>query len=480
MFKLNVIKVLFVSTEAVPFAKTGGLGDVIGSLPRELLKKGVEAKVLLPLYKTIKESCGDRLRFLKELKVTLAWRACYCGIFELEYDGLTFWFIDNEQYFYRDGLYGYMDDGERFAFFSKAALDILPVLGYRPDIIHCSEWQSAMIPVYMKTLYGKKSFYQKIKSVFTIHNIEYQGLFGWDVLEDILGLSEDDSPVLEYHGCLNLMKGAIITCDRLTTVSPTYAEEIKHAFFGHGLENIIKENEEKLSGILNGIDRVRYNPSRDKALPVHYSCGTMEKKAMVKKELQTELGLSVSESTPLIGMVGRLASHKGIDLVAAVFEDMLKEPLQFVLLGTGERRYEEFFRRMADLYPDRVAAITGFSETLASNIYAGADLFLMPSLSEPCGLSQMIALRYGTIPIVRETGGLKDSVTPFEPSTGKGNGITFGSINAHDMLFAVRRGQVLFHDPVSWKLLMKNAFLTNLSWAASTVKYVKLYQDLLR
>ena len=474
------MRVVFISTEAVPFAKTGGLADVIGSLPAELLKKGIEVKVILPLYKTIKESYGEQLHFVKETKVTLAWRKCYCGIFELEYEGVTFWFIDNEQYFLRDGLYGYADDGERFSFFSKAAIDLLSVLNYQADILHCSEWQTALVPVYLKSLYAKNKFYKKMKTVFTIHNIEYQGLFGWDVLEDLLGLGEEQGAVLEFHGCLNFMKGAMITCDRLTTVSPSYAEEIKHSFFAHGLESVVKENSHKLSGILNGIDRNRYNPAKDKALPVHYSCTTMEKKVLVKKALQEELGLSLSEKTPLVGMVGRLASHKGIDLVAAVFEELLSEPLQIVVLGTGERRYEEFFRKMAEAYPDRVAAITGFSERLASNIYAGSDLFLMPSISEPCGLSQMIALRYGTIPIVRETGGLKDSVIPFDPSTGKGNGITFGSVNAHDMLFAVRRGQVLYHDPVSWKQLMKNAFLTNLSWARSTVEYVKIYQDLLR
>lgn len=474
------MKVVFVSTEAVPFAKTGGLGDVIGSLPRELTKHNVEVRVILPLYKTIKESYGDQLRFLKKTKVTLAWRKCYCGIFEMEYDGVIFWFIDNEQYFGRDGLYGYNDDGERFAFFSKAALDAIAVLDYDADILHCSEWQTALIPVYLKTLYKSSKPHIKIKSVFTIHNIEYQGLFGWDVLEDVLGLSDEQGEILEHHGCLNFMKGGIVACDRLTTVSPTYAEEIKNSFFGRGLETIIQKNSKKLSGILNGIDRKRYNPAKDKALSVHYSYATMEKKALVKRALQEELGLSISEKTPLIGMVGRLAEHKGLDLVATVFDDLLKDSMQFVLLGTGERKYEDFFREKAKEYPDHVAVITGFSETLASCIYAGADMFLMPSISEPCGLSQMIALRYGTIPIVRETGGLKDSVIPFNPITKKGNGITFGSVNAHDMLFAVRRGQTFYKNQEEWKLLMRNAFLTDLSWTSSAEQYIKIYQDLLQ
>ena len=295
-----------------------------------------------------------------------------------------------------------------------------------------------------------------------------------------LGLTDEQGEILEHQGCLNFMKGGIVACDRLTTVSPTYAEEIKHPFFGRGLEKVILENGEKLSGILNGIDRKRYNPARDKALSVHYSCATMEKKALVKRALQEELGLSISEKIPLVGMVGRLAEHKGLDLVAAVFDDLLKEPLQFVMLGTGERRYEDFFRRKAEDYPDHVAVITGFSETLASCIYAGADLFLMPSISEPCGLSQMIALRYGTIPVVRETGGLKDSVIPFNPVTQKGNGITFGSVNAHDMLFAVRRGQTLYKNQEEWKIIMRNAFLTDLSWTSSTEQYIKIYRNLLK
>ena len=474
------MKVVFISTEAVPFAKTGGLGDVIGSLPKELALQGVEIRIILPLYKTIKESYGDRLKFLRKIRVNLGWRKCYCGIFEIEHDGVLFWFLDNEQYFLRDGLYGYYDDGERFAFFSKAAIDTLTALDYKADILHCSEWQTALVPVFLKTVYKDSKAHQHMKSVFTIHNIEYQGYFGWDILEDLLGITEADGGILEYRGCLNLMKGGIVACDRLTTVSPTYAEEITHPFFGRGLDEIIRQHAEKLSGILNGIDRVKYNPVKDKALPVHYSANTMEKKLLVKQDLQEELGLSVSKLTPLLAMIGRLAEHKGIDLVMAVFEDLMKEPLQFVMLGTGEWRYEEFFRRKAALYPDRVSVVTGFSETLASCIYAGADLFLMPSVSEPCGLSQMIALRYGTIPIVRETGGLKDSVTPFDPETGKGNGITFGSINAHDMLFAVRRGQSFFHNPELWKKLMKNAFRTDLSWKDSTVKYIEIYRDLLK
>lgn len=474
------MNILFASTEAFPFAKTGGLGDVIGSLPRELSRQGADARVIMPLYKSVRDNFGPSLTHLKTLRVRLSWRSCYCGLFKGEYQGVIFYFIDNEQYFGRDRYYGYYDDGERFAFFSKAVLSVLGELSFDTDILHCSEWQTAMIPVYKKTLFAGDPAYDRIPTVFTIHNIEYQGRFGKEVLSDLLGLEKLHQSLLELDGDLNFMKGAIVACDRLTTVSPAYAEEILYPFYAHGLEGILRENRHKLSGILNGIDRKLYNPAWDRNLSVKYSINSMEKKALNKAALQQELGLTEEEGVPVLAMVGRLAEHKGIELVVRAFDDMMNSPLQFVMLGTGEAKYEEFFRRKAEEYKGRVSVTTSFSSRLASRIYGGADLFLMPSVSEPCGLAQMIALRYGTVPIVRETGGLKDSVVPFDKETGKGNGVTFSSINAHDMLYAIRRGQALFEDKPVWKALLRNAFLSNFSWKTSAMKYIGIYDELLR
>lgn len=474
------MNILFVSTEAAPFAKSGGLGDVIGSLPKEMKKQGIDVRVMLPLYQSIKEKYMQDLKFLKDFSVMLSWRTQHCGLFEMDYEGITFYFIDNEQYFKREGYYGYYDDGERFAYFSKAALDSLREMDFKPDILHCSEWQTAMVPVFLKTLYRGNSDYEKLRTVFTIHNIEYQGKFDKSILSDLLGISKKDKSLLEYHGTLNFMKGAIVTCDRLTTVSPSYGEEISYSFYGKGLEGIIRENRYKLSGILNGIDTSLYNPSKDKNLAVKYSKNSMEKKQMNKIALQQELGLSPKPETPIIAMIGRLAEHKGIDLVIHVFDEIMKENIQFVLLGIGKKDYEHFFKSKAQAYGNRMSVCTNFSEELANRIYAGADLFLMPSLSEPCGLAQMISLRYGTIPIVRETGGLRDTVKPYDPETGHGNGITFHSVNAHDMLGAIQRAIAFYWDKELWKKLMTNAFRTDFSWKASSKEYIRIYKDLVK
>lgn len=472
------MNILFISTEAVPFAKSGGLGDVIGSLPRELKKQGIEARVVLPLYKSIKETFGSTLVFKTHVEVPLGWRKLYCGIFELEYQGVLFYFLDNEQYFHRENYYGYWDDGERFAFYSKAALEVLPVLDFEPDILHCHEWQTAMVPVFLKTDYSWKSSHQMLKTVFTIHNVEYQGRFGKDILGDLLGISDGSGTLLELDGALNFMKGAIVTCDKLTTVSPTYANELQHPFFSHGLHNILIENQYKFSGILNGIDNGLYDPYRDKTIAHRYSKNTPAKKGLNKEVLQKELGLEVSNTTPLIAMVGRLVEHKGIGLLTHVFDQLMAMPGQFAILGTGERQYETYFQGKGEQYKGRVAAVAAFSNNLANRLYAGADLFLMPSISEPCGLAQMIALRYGTIPIVRETGGLRDTVRPYNPISGEGNGVTFSSINAHDMLDAVRRAQELFYNKTDWEKIMKNAFRSDYSWKKSTGSYIALYKEL--
>ncbi|HVI39461.1 MAG TPA: glycogen synthase GlgA [Anaerovoracaceae bacterium] len=474
------MNILFISTEAEPFAKSGGLGDVIGSLPRELNKLGVDARVMLPLYKSIQHKYQAKMKFITEFTVKLSWRTQYCGIFQMQQEGVNFYFLDNEQYFFRDSYYGYYDDGERFAYYSKAALEALPVLDFTPDILHCSEWQTALVPVYLKTLLKEKPSYSRLKTVFTIHNIEYQGEFDQGILHDLLGISETDRGILEYDGTINYMKGAIVTCDRLTTVSSSYAEEITYPYYGKGLENIIKENRYKLSGILNGIDTKSYNPFRDPFIAAKFSKNNPEKKQENKTALQSSLGLAPDAEIPIIAMIGRLAEHKGIDMVINVFDDLMREKVQFVLLGTGEAKYEDFFRKKALEYKDRMSVFTAFSAELASRIYAGADLFLMPSLSEPCGLAQMICLRYGTIPIVRETGGLKDSIVPFNPKTEKGNGITFQSVNEQDMIGAVKRAIKLFWDKEQWPILVNNGLKSDFSWKTSSKEYMRLYKELLK
>lgn len=474
------MNILFISTEAEPFAKSGGLGDVIGSLPRELTKLGVDARVMLPLYKNIREKYRKNLKFVKDLDVTLSWRKQYCGIFQMEYEGVIFYFLDNEQYFKRDAYYGYYDDGERFAYFSKAALETLPVLDFEPDILHCSEWQTALVPVYLKTLFRGEPSYSRLRTVFTIHNIEYQGKFDPGILHDLLGLSEAHRGILEYGGAVNYMKGAIVTCDRLTTVSRSYAEEIMCSFYGRGLENIIKENSYKLSGILNGIDTNLYNPYRDPFIPVKFSRKSVERKKANKAALQDSLGLAQEEETPIIAMIGRLAEHKGLDLVLSVFDEIMREKIQFVLLGTGESKYERFFQRKAAEYKGRMSVSMAFSAELASKIYAGADLFLMPSISEPCGLAQMISLRYGTIPIVRETGGLKDSIVPYNPETLEGNGVTFASVNAQDMMGAIKRAISLYWGQDHWKTLIANGMSSDFTWKTSSKEYLRLYKSMVK
>lgn len=477
---MKSLNILFISTEAEPFAKSGGLGDVIGSLPRELSKLGADARVMLPLFKSIHHQYQSKMKFIKDFTVTLSWRTQYCGIFEMEYEGVTFYFIDNEQYFSRDAYYGYYDDGERFAYYSKAALEALKWMDFDPEILHCSEWQTAMVPVYLKTLFRGNPAYNNLKTVFTIHNIEYQGKFDSSILQDLLGISEADRGILEYDGAINYMKGAVVTCDRLTTVSSSYAQEITDPFYGRGLENIIKENRYKLSGILNGIDTNLYNPYRDPYIFSKFSKNSPEKKIENKKALQETLGLEKDAEVPVIAMIGRLAEHKGIDLVTSVFDEMMKEKIQLVLLGTGELKYEDFFRMKAKDYKGRMSVSTKFSAELANRIYAGADLFLMPSISEPCGLAQMISLRYGTIPIVRETGGLKDSITPYNPETGTGNGITFLSVNAQDMIGAIKRALKLYWDKEQWATLVANGMKSDLSWKTSSKEYMKLYKDMLK
>jgi len=472
------MNVLFIGAEAAPYAKSGGLGDVLAALPKALLKEGVSTAVMLPLYKSIKEKYADEMEKVAEFESVHAWRQKYVGVYKADRDGVAYYFIDNEEYFLRDGYYGYYDDGERFSYFCKAALDALRVIDFKPDILHVSEWQSALVPVYLKIFYENFAEYRRIRTVFTIHNIEYQGKFSQEILMDVFGIDERFRGLLEYDGYLNLLKAAIVSCDRLTTVSPAYAEEIKYPFYARGLEKIIKENAYKLSGILNGIDQDLYNPKKDKEIYAKYDLKTFDKKKKNKNGLQNNLGLEERDDVTIVAMITRLVYHKGIDLVMGIFDELMREDVQFVLLSTGDRHYEDFFLRKEQQYNGRVVSIRDFSEESARCIYAGADVFLMPSVSEPCGLAQMIASKYGTVAVVRETGGLQNSIKAYNPETGEGNGVTFQQINAHDMLGAVKRAIRLLRDEEHAPKLITNAFKSDFSWKKGAKEYKKLYKEL--
>lgn len=466
-------KILFVASEARPFIATGGLADVIGSLPQALAQdEKYDIRVVLPLYSDIKAEYRRKMTFLGNIFVPLAWRSQYCGIFSYEDKGVTFYFLDNEYYFKRPGCYGYYDDGERFAFFSRGVMEILPFIGFYPDILHCHDWQAALAAIYLKTIYCKRPEYQFIRSLFTIHNIEYQGKFSMDILEDLFGIDASEGYLLEYGGCLNLMKGAIECSEGFSTVSPTYAQEIKMPQYAHGLHAIIRKNEFKLTGILNGIDVNSYNPASDSALFANYTPNDLENKKICKTELQKMLGLPVKD-VPIIAMITRLVAHKGVELVKTVAEDILHEDVQFVVLGTGDAVYEHYFRELAKRYEGKVSANIAFNGDLSRKIYSGADIFLMPSVSEPCGLSQMIASRYATIPVVRETGGLYDSIKPYGNG---GNGFTFASCNPYDMLYVVHEALGVYKNEAEWKNLMQKAATTDFSWAHSAEEYKKLYE----
>ncbi len=470
--------ILFIASECAPFVKSGGLGDVLGALPQAVLREGARASVMLPLYRQTGDAWREKMAFLGSATISLSWRKQYAGLYRLIEGGVTYYFIDNRYYFDRDSLYGSYDDGERFAFFSKAVLELLPFMDSFPEVLHCSDWQTALVPVYLKTEYQRRKAYRSLRTVFTIHNIEYQGKFDHGMLGDVLGLSCAHKSLMDLDGALNYMKGAVVTCDILTTVSPTYAQEILYPFYGQGLESVIREYSGTPYGILNGIDTALYDPGTDPHLTAKFGAENKAGKKAVKKALCRELGLSCKAGTPLLGMVTRLVHHKGLDLVAGVFEEMMSLDLCLALLGTGDWKYESWFREKAALHPGKFAFITAFSGPMASKIYGGSDFFLMPSVSEPCGLSQMIALRYGTVPIVRRTGGLADTIRPYSPDTGVGNGVTFEMINAHDMLDAVGRGLEYYRDPIHWDRLVDNAFASDNSWKRSALEYMHLYQQL--
>jgi starch synthase len=474
------LKCLFCTSEALPFAASGGLGDVAGSLPQALRQRLIGCRIVMPLYDDIPQSLREEMRFITSLSVPVSWRRQYCGVFEARYGGVIYYLLDNQYYFKRKGLYGHYDDAERFAFLSRAALEMLPYIDFKPDIIHCNDWQTALVPIYYSLYYSNNDWYSGIKTIFTIHNIQYQGKYGLELMEDVLGIPEQATSVVEYDRCVNLMKGAIETANRVSTVSPTYAQEIMDPWYSHELDPILRERSWKLSGILNGIDVINYNPETDPNLYANYSLADLSGKAENKRKLQERLNLEQNPDIPMIGMVTRLVSHKGLDLVKASLEQLMNEQtsLQFVILGSGDWEYESFFRAMQDKYPGRVCACIGFIPELSRKIYAGADIFLMPSKSEPCGLSQMIALRYGTIPVVRETGGLKDSI--HDSGDGNGNGFTFKNYDSMDMLNAIRRSLEGYWQHDGWKILVERAMNSDNSWGRSANEYIKLYRSLVK
>lgn len=469
------MRILYAASEALPFIASGGLADVAGSLPVALNAAGNDCRVVMPLYSTIKKDLRDSLKFICEFSVPVSWRNQYCGVYEGKANGVTYYLIDNEYYFKRNTIYGHYDDAERFAYFSRAILEMLAHIDFKPDVMNCNDWQTALVPVFYNVYYKHLDEYKNIKTVFTIHNIQYQGQYGMDVCGDILGLPDYLKSIVEYDGCVNFMKGAFECADKITTVSPTYAEEILHPYFSHGLDPVLSGLQYKLTGFLNGIDQNVYNPETDPAIPAHYNAENKAGKAVCKRELLKEMGLPDGKE-PVIGIVTRLVSHKGLDLVKCVFEEMVHLGYKFTILGSGEKIYEDFFREMAFRYPDRVAVTIGFIPDLAHRIYAGADLFLMPSQSEPCGLAQMVSLRYGTIPIVRETGGLKDSI---KDCGGKGgNGFTFKTYNAHDMLDATVRARAYYDQRMKWGKLVSHALREDFSWNRSAQLYIGLYKEI--
>lgn len=474
------MNVLFAAAECAPFIKTGGLGDVISALPKALKKLGVEVSVILPKYSDLPFPFKEKMTFIDSIEVPVGWRRQYCGIERLELKGITYYFLDNEYYFKRHGSYGFFDDGERFAFFSRAVLEAMPYLIQKPDIIHCHDWQTGPIPVLLKAHYKNNPLYARIKTIFTIHNLRYQGVYPKSVLWELLDLSELYFHIdgLEFHGQVSYMKAGLAFADYLTTVSPTYAEEIRTPYYGESLDGFLRKKNSDLRGIINGIDYEEFNPKSEEGteVPYHDALGKLQNKEI----LQQLVGLPVNQKIPIVSMVTRLVEQKGIDLVLDIFEDMMNLHVQFILLGTGDNHYERAFKELASRFPEQVSVTLHFDEALAKKIYAGSDLFLMPSKFEPCGIGQLIALRFGALPIVRETGGLRDTVIPFNEFTDEGNAFSFSDYNAHDFLYTIERSLWFYHfQPNKWSQLVERALKLDFSWEASAIKYRDLYKQLL-
>lgn len=475
------MQIVFASAECAPFVKTGGLGDVAGSLPAALVRAGAEVIVMVPKYATIKDEYKAQMEHFSDFYVSLGWRNEYCGLEKLEHDGVTYMFIDNERYFARDYPYGFFDDGERFAFFSKAITESLQHLpaGFECDILHCNDWQTALAPVFLREFYQGLPLYDRVKTVFSIHNVAFQGQFSDTVMEDILGVAHIPAAAsqLRCDACsINYMLGALHYADAITTVSPTYAREIQTPEFGEGLDGVLRERSYALQGILNGIDVAGFDPATDKRIAANYTVDDRSGKAVCKAKLQEELGLEVRDDRPLMVMVTRLTRQKGMDLVMYALDRILSGGVQVAVLGTGDRDYEDGLRYFQDKYPGTMAARIEFDPALSQRMYAAADMFLMPSKFEPCGLSQIIAMRYGTLPIVRETGGLKDTVIPYNEFTGEGTGFSFTNFNGDEMGDAVFRAARLFWDNrEAWNQLVTQAMSQDFSWTRSADKYLDLY-----
>ena len=480
----NKKKILFVGAEVMPFAATGGLGDVLGSLPEALAAYDptADVRVVMPLYSAIGDKYRAEMKTEAVFDVALAWRRQYCGVLSLEKNGVKYYFIDNEYYFKRPGLYGQYDDGERYAFFCTAVMDMMPVLGYFPDILHAHDWQAALSVIYLKRKYSRDARWSGMKSIFTIHNIEYQGKYDFYILGDVFALSDYDRSTVEWDGCINLMKGAVVCADRVSTVSPRYAGEIMRPEFSHGLDGVLRENAVKLRGILNGIDYSYYDPATDPVLVQSYTAADPDGKYACRASLRADLSLPDDPDRPLIAVISRLASHKGLDIVREALGGILRDTgAQFVVLGKGEAQYEDFFRALEHEFPDSARALITYDRDLSRRIYAAADIFLMPSKSEPCGLSQMIASRYGAIPVVRETGGLYDSIHGYWEDEGgnmHGNGFTFAGYTSGELYERTLAAVSLWRDPAKRKNFIEKIMSVDFSWRASAAEYASMYASL--
>ncbi|MEC0534609.1 glycogen synthase GlgA [Bacillus spizizenii] len=473
------MKVLFAVSECIPFVKSGGLADVAGALPKALARLGNEVAVMLPKYSQIPERWKKRMEKTAECTVAVGWRQQYCGIEHMAEGDVNYYFIDNEYYFNRDSLYGHYDDGERFAFFSRAVLEAAEAVNIQADIVHTHDWHTAMVNYLLKEEYRKHPFYEQMRSILTIHNLQFQGIFPPDVTHDLLGLEMDHFHYerLEYNGFVNFMKAGIIAADHVTTVSPTYRNEILTPYYGEQLEQVLRYRENDVTGILNGIDDTFYQPKSDPYIETHYDSEHLACKEENKTKLQRRMGLPERSDIPLISMVTRLTKQKGLDLVRRIMHELLEEQdIQLVVLGTGEREFEDYFRYAEFAFHEKCRAYIGFDEPLAHQIYAGSDMFLMPSKFEPCGLGQLIALQYGSIPIVRETGGLYDTVSSYQEEEGTGNGFTFSAFNAHDLKFTIERALSFYRQKDVWKSIMKTAMNADYSWEQSAKEYQRIFE----
>lgn len=471
-------KILFASAEASPFAKTGGLADVAGSLPAALGRLGADVRLVLPKYMDIPLEYTEAMEYLGYIYVDLGWRHQFCGIFSLVVGERIAYFIDNEYYFKRDNLYGYPDEAERYTFFCKALLQMLPLTGFQPDVIHCNDWHTGIVSLLLNSGFMREYLGKDVKSVFTIHNLRYQGVFPKQVFSELIGLNWGyfHRDGVEFYDGINFMKAGIVYSDTITTVSRSYAEEIKQPYYGEQLNELLERRSENLYGILNGIDPAENDPSNDRRLFAPYDAENPEGKLVNKACLQKQLRLPQNAGVPLIGVISRLVDQKGFDLIAHVLDELLSEDIQLVVLGTGERRYEEMFRHAAARYPGKVSANIRFDGTLAQRIYAGSDMFLMPSLFEPCGLGQLLALRYGSVPVVRETGGLRDTVRTWNEFDKTGNGFTFANYNAHDMLYTIKRALGFYRKKAVWAEIVRSCMKEDFSWNRSAMEYMELYE----